>query len=60
MNDDTNEAEEDFVVIIEFVGAINPGAVDLSVQNASVIRIRDDDRKLLLVIVSGKYHFLHN
>ena len=59
VDDGTNEAEEDFVVIVEFEHAINPSAVDLSVQNASVIRIQDDDRKLLLVNVSGRHHLRH-
>ncbi len=41
--DSTNEADEDFVVVLELVDAINPGVV--FGRMASIVRIRDDDRE---------------
>ena len=45
INDEINEADEFFVVVLEIVDAVNPAIVDLSVQNASLCQIMDNDRK---------------
>ncbi len=42
-NDDVNEADEFFIVILELVGGVN--RVNLVNQNVSLCRIVDADRK---------------
>ena len=42
-DDDINEVEQVFVVLLELVSAENPDKVDLSQRNASLCRIMDDD-----------------
>ena len=52
VTDDTiNEADEVFVVLLEFVDAVDPNRVDLSFRNASLCRIGDNDRKLETVLM---------
>ena len=46
-DDDVNEAEEVFVVLLELVSAENPDKVDLSQRKASLCRIGDDDCECL-------------
>ena len=51
-DDDVNEVEEVFVVLLELVRAENPDKVDLSQRKASLCRIMDDDCECLAF---GKY-----
>ncbi len=44
-NDEINEGHEVFVVMLKLVDAVDPDRVDLSVRNASLCRIVDNDRK---------------
>ena len=44
-DDVVNEADEVFVVLLELVSDVPADRVNLQVQNASLCRIEDDDRK---------------
>ncbi len=52
VDDDRNEAEKDFVVILEVLTASNPDQVDLSMTNTSIVHIRDNDRKLAINLLA--------
>ena len=43
VDDDIDEDNELFAVLLEVVDAVNPNRVDLSERNISVLRIADDD-----------------
>ena len=43
VDDDIDEDDEFFAVLLEVVDAVNPDRVDLSERNISVFRIADDD-----------------
>ena len=43
VNDDIEEVDELFVLLLELVSAVNPDRVDLSERNISLLRIYDDD-----------------
>ena len=43
VDDDIDEDDEVFAVLLELVSAVNPDRVDLSERNISVLRIADDD-----------------
>ena len=43
VNDDIEEVDELFVLVLELVSAVNPDRVDLSERNISLARINDDD-----------------
>ena len=45
-DDEINEPEEGFLLVLELVSAVDPSLVDLSARNASICRIQDNDRKL--------------
>ena len=47
-NDDIDEVDEVFVVVLELVDAVNPDRVDILVRSASLCRIVDEDSKKLL------------
>ena len=52
VDDDINEAvEQVFVLQLALVNSVNPGGVDLTSRSASLVRIIDDDRKLLFTIM---------
>ena len=42
-DDDIEEENEVFAVLLELVSAVNPDRVDLSERNISLLRIVDDD-----------------
>ena len=43
VNDDIDEVDELFVLLLELVSAENPDRVDLDERNISLARINDDD-----------------
>ena len=43
VNDDIDEDDELFVLLLELVSAVNPDRVDLSERNISLLQITDDD-----------------
>ena len=43
VNDDIDEEDELFAVLLELVSAVNPNRVDLGERNISLLRIADDD-----------------
>ena len=43
VNDDIDEVDELFAVLLELVSAVNPDRVDLSERNISLLQITDDD-----------------
>ena len=43
VDDDINEEDEFFAILLELVSAVNPDRVDLSERNISLARIYDDD-----------------
>ena len=43
VNDEIDEVDELFVLLLELVSAENPDRVDLSERNISLARINDDD-----------------
>ena len=43
VDDEIDEVEELFVLLLELVSAENPNRVDLSERNISLARINDDD-----------------
>ena len=43
VDDDIDEVDELFAVLLELVSAVNPDRVDLSERNISLLRINDDD-----------------
>ena len=45
-DDEINELEEGFMVILEVASAVDPALVDLTGRNTALCRIRDNDRKL--------------
>ncbi len=45
IDDDINEGDEIFAVILELIDAVDPNRVDLNFRNASLCRIGDNDRK---------------
>ncbi len=51
-NDEINEGEEVFAVIVELVEALDPSRVTIGLRNASLCRIMDDDRKFCNVSLS--------
>ena len=44
-DDEINEHEEGFMVMLEIASAVDAHLVDLSSRNAALCRIRDNDRK---------------
>ena len=51
VNDDIDEVDELFVLLLELVSAENPDRVDLSERNISLARINDDDGECVCVCV---------
>ena len=45
-DDEINELEEGFIVVLEVASAVDPALVDLSGRNTALFRIRDNDGKL--------------
>ena len=43
VNDEIDEVDELFVLLLELVSAVNPDRVDLSERNISLLQITDDD-----------------
>ena len=43
VDDDIDEEDELFAILLELVSAVNPDRVDLSERNISLLRITDDD-----------------
>ena len=55
-NDDIDEVDEVFVVVLELVDAVNPDRVDILVRPASLCRIVDEDSKTLLSLSKTWLH----
>ena len=53
VNDEIDEVDEIFVLLLELVSAENPDRVDLSERSISVARINDDDGECDCVYVSS-------
>ena len=53
VNDDIDEEDEIFAVLLELVSAVNPDRVDLSERNISLIWITDDDGECECVVLSA-------
>ena len=49
VNDDIDEVNEVFAVLLELVSAVNPDKVFLDERNASLCRIVDDDGECVFV-----------
>ena len=49
VDDDINEEDEFFAILLELVSAVNPDRVDLSERNISLARIYDDDGECVCV-----------
>ena len=53
VDDLINEAiEQVFVVQLQLISSVNPGSIDLTVRQASLCRIIDDDSKCCLLYTS--------